>query len=378
MNTKNIVSLFCGCGGLDKGFENSGFNIIAANDIWKTALDTYKNNFNHDVIEGDIVSDETKKQILLKAKGKKIHCLIGGPPCQAYSISGLRDPTDPRGKLFNEYISLVKSLKPDYIVMENVKGILSVYQDRDDLTEIEQNKLKKIYESIDNLKSKIKADKDNKDNKKTYEKQVKKLKAEVKQYQEPVTNKIVKKLNTCRYRVEFKTLNAANFGVPQKRERVIFIGTRYKKNTISHPLETHSNMNDNLKNWKTVKQAIGYLEETPENKEINHLFSNHSAEMIEKIKKVEYNKSLYKSYGDAFRKCHPDQPCCTVKENHGGVFLHYKNPRCMSPRELAELQSFPPDFIFKGSKSEILKQIGNAVPVGLGEAIGKHIMKLLT
>jgi len=378
MTTKNVISLFCGCGGLDKGFENSGFNIIASNDIWKTALDTYKNNFDHDVIEGDIVSGKTKQQILLKAKGKKIHCLIGGPPCQAYSISGLRDPTDPRGKLFNEYISLVKSLKPDYIVMENVKGILSVYQDRDNLTETDITKLKKIYESIDDLKSKIKTDKDDKDKKKTYEKQMKKLKDEVKQYQEPVTDKIVKKLESCGYRVEFKTLNAANFGVPQKRERVIFIGTRYKKNQISHPSETHSNKKDTLLDWKTVRQAIGYLEKKQEDKEINHVFSKHSDEMIEKIKKVEYNTSLYKSYGDAFRKCHPDEPSCTVKENHGGVFLHYKNPRCMSPRELAELQSFPPEFIFKGSKSEILKQIGNAVPVGLGEAIGKHIMKLLS
>ena len=205
-----------------------------------------------------------------------------------------------------------------------------------------------------------------------------------KKYMEPVTDKIIHRFKECGYKdVHFKVLNAANYGVPQRRERVIFIGKRdnvdidYNKNN-SHPVTTHSEKNEeNKKCWKTVKDAIGYLENKAENKDTNHIFSNHSNNMKQKIEKVNIGESLYKTYGDAFHKCDPDKPSRTVKENHGGVFLHYKNPRCMTPRELADLQSFPKDFIFKGSKSDILKQIGNAVPVGLGKAIGGHIHKLL-
>ena len=196
------------------------------------------------------------------------------------------------------------------------------------------------------------------------------------------TSKIFNKFAEIVYRVVFKILNAANYGVPQKRERVIFIGTKFPEIDIEkngHPEETHAMnpINTSKGKWKTVKDAISYLENEKNNNEINHIISNHSEKMIKKIKETEIGTSLYKSYGDAFHKCDPNKPSRTVKENHGGVFLHYSNPRCMTPRELAELQSFPKDFIFKGSKSDILKQIGNAVPVKLGKAIGDNIYNLL-
>ena len=448
MTTYNIVSLFCGCGGLDKGFKEAGFNIVASNDVWEAALKTYNHNFDHNAIKGDITEQSIKDKLIKKAENKHIHCLIGGPPCQAYSISGIRDPKDKRGQLFKDYIKVVDKLKPDFIVMENVKGILSMKQEKDDLDDKAIADLKKYYNTQEKKRVLLNKRKKLKNNKKTNKiqnfdgelkklneaiskitKKIKTMKVDIdKKYMEPVTVKIKRRFKECGYKdVHFKVLNAANYGVPQRRERVIFIGKRdnvdidFNKNN-SHPETTHSEKNEenkgfwktvkdtigylenidkktgenneewktlkdiignldkkenNKKCWKTVKDTIGYLENEVENKDTNHIFSNHSNDMTQKIEKVNIGESLYKSYGDAFHKCDPNKPSRTLKENHGGVFLHYKNPRCMTPRELAELQSFPKDFIFKGSKSDILKQIGNAVPVGLGRAIGGHIHKLL-
>ena len=374
-NNYNVVTLFCGCGGLDYGFKRAGFNILSANDCWDSAVETYNNNFDHKAICEDITEESTKQKIMEEIGTNHIHCLIGGPPCQAYSISGIRNPLDKRGLLFRDYIEMVNRIKPDFIVMENVKGILSVTQEKEELDEVQKNKLKKYYKMLDDKsklqkdKKVLKNDKKNKNQQKIKEienkikqlqKDIKKYKKEIKDCMELVTDKIKNKFNSIGYKVKFKTLNAANFGVPQRRERVIFIGTRIKDldiETNSHPVETHSESNDKL-NWVTVKDAIGYLQNKTEDEKINHIFNNHTEKMIEKIKDTPIGESLYKTYGDSFHKCDPNKPSRTVKENHGGVFLHYKEPRCMTPRELAELQSFPKDFIFKGSKSNILKQIG--------------------
>ena len=115
----------------------------------------------------------------------------------------------------------------------------------------------------------------------------------------------------------------------------------------------------------------------PENKKINHIFTKHTPEMIKKISEVPEGKSLYGNYSDAWKKSPWDKPSCTVKENHGGVNLHPKLNRVLTPRELAALQSFPDDFIFKGNKKWQLVQIGNAVPPLLGKAIGLAVKKAL-
>tara|TARA_B100001964_G_scaffold241577_1_gene314323 strand:+ start:263 stop:1507 length:1245 start_codon:yes stop_codon:yes gene_type:complete len=401
-NKYNIVTLFCGCGGLDYGFNQAGFNIVSSNDCWNVAIKTYNHNFDHQAICDDITNEDTKQQIIDEIGNTHIHCIIGGPPCQAYSISGIRNPMDKRGHLFKDYVEMVKRIKPDMIVMENVKGILSIQQEKDNLSENDIIKLKEYYKMFDEkstlhknkkiLKNNYKDDKNNstfknKLNKlnndiKIINKQIKIMKKNIQNLMELVTSKIVNKFAEIGYRVVFKTLNAANYGVPQKRERVIFIGTKFPEIDIEkngHPKETHAvNPIDTSKGkWKTVKDAISYLENENNNNEINHIISNHSEKMRKKIKETAIGTSLYKSYGDSFHKCDPNKPSRTVKENHGGVFLHYSNSRCMTPRELAELQSFPKDFIFKGSKSDILKQIGNAVPVKLGKAIGDNIYNLL-
>jgi len=391
MKEHKVLDLFAGCGGLSKGFELAGFDIVAGNDILDHAGETYKKNHpNTKFFLGDITDEEMKKQIISYMKEKGCDVIIGGPPCQAYSMAGLRDPNDPRGRLFEEYVEIVKELQPKVFVMENVKGILTIKHDRDNLTEEEKKELEELRNAEKERAELLLLRKQHKNNPEKYkyteldEKRLEEIKEEVKRlknhlgdFQEKVTNKIVKRFNGLGYDVKFKLLNSANYGVPQKRERVIFIGKK-KNGKITHPDPTHSENGENgFKKWVSVKEAIEDLEDKKEEIKFNHIITNHNEEFTEKIKNTPIGKSVFGNYSDAFFKAYPDQPSRTVKENHGGVFVHYKHNRVMTPRELARLQSFPDDFIFAGSKSKQLVQIGNAVPVGLAKAIAEHIKKII-
>jgi DNA (cytosine-5)-methyltransferase 1 len=391
MTEYKVLDLFAGCGGLSKGFELAGFDIVAGNDILDHAGETYKrNHLNSKFFLGDITDEEMKKQIISYMKEKGCDVIIGGPPCQAYSMAGLRDPNDPRGKLFEEYVEIVKELQPKVFVMENVKGILTMKHDRDNLTEEEKKELEELRNAEKERAELLLLRKQHKNNPEKYkytetdEKRLEEIKEEVKRlkkhlgdYQEKVTNKIVKRFNELGYEVKFKLLNSANYGVPQKRERVIFIGKK-KNGEITHPEPTHSENGENgLKKWVSVKEAVEDLEDKEEDISFNHIITNHNEEFTEKIKNTPIGKSVFGNYSEAFFKSYPEQPSRTVKENHGGVFVHYKHNRVMTPRELARLQSFPDDFIFEGSKSKQLVQIGNAVPVGLAKAIAEHIKRLI-
>jgi len=391
MNDYKVLDLFAGCGGLSKGFELAGFNIVAGNDILDHAGETYKRNHkNAKFFLGDITNKEMKKKIISYMKENGCDVIIGGPPCQAYSMAGLRDPNDPRGKLFEEYVEIVKELRPKIFVMENVKGILTMKHERDNLTKEEREELEELRNAEKERAELLLLRKQHKNNSEKYKyseadekrleevkEEVKKLKNNLGDYQEKVTNKIIKRFNELGYDVKFKLLNSANYGVPQRRERVIFIGKK-KNGNITHPKPTHSeNGKNGLNVWISVKEAIGDLEDKEEEINFNHILTSHNEMFLNKIKNTPIGKSVFGNYSDAFFRVYPDKPSRTVKENHGGVFVHYKNNRVMTPRELARLQSFPDDFIFEGSKSKQLIQIGNAVPVGLAKAIGEQIKKLL-
>jgi DNA (cytosine-5)-methyltransferase 1 len=391
MTEYKVLDLFAGCGGLSKGFELAGFNVVAGNDILDHAGETYKRNHpNSKFFLGDITDEKMKKQIISYIKEKGCDVIIGGPPCQAYSMAGLRDPKDPRGRLFEEYVEIVKELQPKVFVMENVKGILTIKHDKDNLTEEEKKELEELRNAEKERAELLLLRKQYKNNPEKYkyseadERRLEEIKEEVKRlkdhlgdYQEKVTDKIVRRFNGLGYDVKFKLLNSANYGVPQKRERVIFIGKK-KNGKITHPEPTHSEKGENgLKKWVSIKEAIGDLEDKEEDINFNHIITNHNEEFTEKIKNTPIGKSVFGNYSDAFFKAYPEQPSRTVKENHGGVFVHYKHNRVMTPRELARLQSFPNDFIFEGSKSKQLIQIGNAVPVGLAKAIAEHIKKII-
>lgn len=321
-NGLNFIDLFSGAGGLSCGLTMAGFTPVASVEIMPEAVETYKYNFidqklfDETVETRDIRADEVKENLYASVDGKHIDLIVGGFPCQGFSMAGHRVVADPRNSLYLEMLEIVKRLQPDFVVMENVEGLRSM------------------------LNGKVEA-------------------------------KIISDYKEAGYDINVTVLNSADYDVPQIRKRVIFIGNRHGlKNYHPKPILTPDL-------YATLGEGIKRFMNMPENKKINHIFTKHTPEMIKKISEVPEGKSLYGNYSDAWKKSPWNKPSCTVKENHGGVNLHPKLNRVLTPRELAALQSFPDDFIFKGNKKWQLVQIGNAVPPLLGKAIGLAIKKAL-
>lgn len=385
--------LFAGCGGLGYGFHQQGFTIVGCNELDADIASTYKANFpKTNVIVGDITQPNIKEAIYQQFATQPCDVILGGPPCVAYSMAGARNSRDPRGQLFNDYISVVKQLNPKVFVMENVKGILTILHDKPTLTPAEQEIADAYYvleaEKITLLAAKKQLSSKGKEAAELNAAQLKRVTAKLKnmqkhipQFRMKVTDIITQTFNAIGYRVEMKLLNSANYGVPQKRERVIFIGIRndLQDRPITFPAETHTKEGGaGKKKWVSVREAIDDLKDLPEDAaHLQQIYTAHSKEFIAKIRNTPIGASVYKKYAEAFFRCEPDSPSNTVKENHGGVFIHYEKERVMTPRELARLQSFPDTFKFKGSKSNMLVQIGNAVPCGLAEAIAQEVKKII-
>ena len=391
-----VIDLFSGCGGLNEGFKKSGFVTSVSNDIWKPAGDTFlRNNKDSNFVLGDITKEKVRNEIIKLGKGSDV--IIGGPPCQAYSMAGARNVDDPRGKLFEDYVKIVKAIRPKYFVMENVKGLMSMEHDRVRLNKSDQRKLDKIKE-LENKKNELLLKRKQSKNTpkikftKTEENQLEEIKQKLKEEKKitsslrvKVTETIKKRFLTLGYDVQISVLNAADYGVPQKRQRVIVIGA-LDGFPVKFPVASHKEkqngknlelFRDNLSDWMTVKEAIDDLKNSPEDVPFNHIFTKCGKDFQRKIKKTPIGRTVYGGFSDAYFRCPPNEPSRTVKENHGGVFLHYEKDRFMTPRELARLQSFDDDFIFEGSKSQILVQIGNAVPPKLGYNIANSLKKFL-
>lgn len=319
-NEFTSADLFCGAGGMAKGFEMAGFNQVCGLDWFKEAGMTYRENFSHPLIEGDITQREIKDKFINTVKeklnGKNLTVLSGGFPCQGFSMSGNRIVEDKRNSLYKDMLEIIEELQPEFIVAENVKGLRSMLKGK--------------------VEDKIKAD--------------------------------IRKLG---YVVNVTVLNSADYYVPQKRERIIFIANRIgKKNYHPAPLlESDS--------YITTKEAIGDLVKLKDNPKFNHVRTNHTDDMKERLAKVPEGKSLYDKYSDSWKKCPWNEASCTIKENHGGVNIHPIEPRVITVREMARLQSFPDSFIFKGTKSKQMVQIGNAVPPLLAKAIALSIKRTL-
>ena len=392
----NCFELFAGCGGLGYGFHKEGFNIVVANELEDNIAVTYKHNFPEtNVIVGDITKKDIKSKVYTNFENKDCDVILGGPPCVAYSMSGHRNSRDPRGQLFKDYVEFVEKLKPKVFVMENVKGILTILHDKPKLNS-EEKKLADEYYVLEEEKLKLEAQKKqlsvknkkatsipvirNKRLMKEVKSKIKKMQKDIPKFRMNVTDIIINTMKDLGYNVQMKLLNSANYGVPQKRERVIFVGVRNDiTENFEYPIETHNkDGTDGKLKWVSVKEAIDDLKDLPEDPEkLQQIYTQHRQPFIEKIKQTEIGTSVLKKYSESFYRCYPDRPSNTVKENHGGVFVHYEKNRVMTPRELARLQSFPDDFVFKGTKSSMLIQLGNAVPCGLANAIAKQVKKLL-
>lgn len=317
---KKMIDLFAGAGGLTWGFYKSGFKIVETIENWLPATLTYNKNFKTNIIPLDITSEQVKNN--LKKYHNKIDLVIGGFPCQGFSLAGKRLVTDARNKLYLDTIEVISNIKPMVAVLENVKGILSYKDETGTL----------------------------------------------------VTKRIVSALKEQGFYCNFALLDTSNFGVPQKRERVIFVVSNIaNQNKVDKTIEILKQFQMPKKN---VKDAIYDLRHQLEDANFNHIFTKHSPEFVEKIKNTIPGESVTKKFSDAFRRLEYHKPSYTVKENHGGVHVHPEFNRVLTPRELARLQSFPDDFVFLGTKSNILKQIGNAVPPLFSKEIAKVINKV--
>jgi DNA (cytosine-5)-methyltransferase 1 len=313
-----FVDLFSGAGGITKGFELAGLKGICGLDWFDAAGKTYRQNFKHSFIEGDIKLSEKKDEFYEAVekglKGKTLNIVAGGFPCQGFSLAGNRIVDDPRNSLYKELLEIVMQLQPEFVVCENVVGIRSMLDGK-------------------------------------------------------VEEMILKDFADAGYKMNVTVLRAADYAVPQKRDRVIFIGNRINKtNFYPQPFLEPSQ-------YITTGEAIGDLMERNEDITFNHVPTKHRPDMMERMLLLEEGKSLYKGYSDAWRKCPWNEPSCTIKENHGGVNIHPKLPRVLTAREMARLQSFPDDFIFEGPKNKQLVQLGNAVPPLLAKAIALAIIK---
>jgi len=335
----NFIDLFCGAGGLSRGLEMSGFRCILGVDNDKAAIATFERNHPHaDAYLGDI-SDFSNYKFKKIAGKQKIHLICGGPPCQGLSTVGEGIPDDPRNFLFLEFLRAVTSVKPDFVVIENVTGLLS-------------RKNAKI------------------------------------------TVGIIKQFAKFGYNMSVRVLSADRFGVPQKRRRTIFIGNRIGIENI-FPEPTHS------KKPRTVIDAISNLKSF-DGLEHNHdVVAADIPSEIEKQRiihvpegrSVRYEKDEIEflppklRFGVDWKKVderrfrekklnrlHRKKPSPTIMTGRH-TYYHPTKPRYLTAREAAAIQSFPNEFVFDGTISQQWRQIGNAVPPLLGKAVGNAIIK---
>jgi len=319
-----FIDVFAGAGGISLGLSMAGGKGICGLEIMPEACETYKYNFNHPILNEDITQKKSKEKLYQKVKEYfntndikgKVDVISGGFPCQGFSMAGNRVVDDERNSLYKELKEIVETLKPKFILMENVPGLRTMLNGK-------------------------------------------------------VEEKILQDFEEIGYKIQVKILNSADYGVPQIRKRVIFIGNRIDK-TNYHPKPIYQSHE-----YKTVYDAIADLQDKDKEFCENHIFTKHKPEMIERLRAIEPGKSLYKNFSDAWKKIEWNRPSCTIKENHGGVNVHPEQGRVITPREMARLQSFPDNFKFKGSKKWQLVQLGNAVPPLMAKAIGLAISKSL-
>ena len=387
-----VVGLFSGCGGLDLGFINAGFDVVWANDFFKEAVETYKKNIGNHIVMGDIT------KIPSSAIPNDFDVLLGGFPCQGFSIANIkRSMNDERNFLYKEMLRVIKDKQPKYFLAENVKGLLSMQKGK-------------------------------------------------------VIEMIIKDFKEIGYDVDYRLLKASEYGVPQHRERVFIIGNRLGlKNPF--PKKTHSAENGLLP-FVSTKEAVGFLSDVrirdksfTKNgvKIINHnartnvhdkfwgrkhkvnqflicdylkYWRNKSGWTTKKVdehfgyahtaghwfrkdnnsgsipnpsdwwelKKIlgfddKYDKKVTElelksiTFEQSLRINNWDTPSDTITAT--GPEIHPNKKRRMSVRECALIQSFPKDFEFVGSLGNMYKQIGNAVPVLLAQKVAKEIKKEL-
>lgn len=342
-----VISTFSGAMGLDNGLEKAGFTIRLAVEVEKAMCDTIRTNKPHLPLIEDDIRKYSGEEILKYAglQRGEVFLLCGGPPCQAFSTAGKRRGlSDDRGNVFLKYISLIGDLQPKYFIIENVRGLLSAsYSDPN-----------------------FPAMKGEKGSALAY---------------------ILHQIEQLGYSYSFTLYDAANYGVPQHRERVIIIGSRegYKIPLIP---PTHNEKGTNgLKPWVTLQEAITGIPcctagKIPEKRKKYYQFlsaGQNWRNLPQDLQEEAMGKSYYLQGGKtgfyrrlAWNKPSPTLVTCPTMP--ATELCHPDEIRPLSVEEYARIQMFPDSWKFCGNLTAKYKQIGNAVPVGLAEAVGKHII----
>jgi len=350
----NVIDLFCGAGGLSKGFMDAGFKIIVGVDNDKDALNTFALNHNGAVaLDEDLSKQETFDKIKNIAGERSIDVIIAGPPCQGFSLTGPRNFDDKRNTLYLAVLEMVKQYKPKGFIIENVPGMATLYSGQ-------------------------------------------------------IKDEIIRRFGSMGYNVECKILKACDYGVPQMRKRLIFMGVRRDIGQPHFPNPQFGPGTD--KPYRTCRDAISDLptriNELGLNEDkysgpalteyqkimrgdcdvlYNHVATAHKDFVIETIALVSEGgnyKDLPTGIGEsrtfhmAWTRLDGNAPARTVDTGHRNLF-HYKLNRVPTVRESARIQSFPDNFVFTGTKTKQDRQVGNAVPPLLGYALGKELLTII-
>jgi DNA (cytosine-5)-methyltransferase 1 len=325
-----VIDLFCGAGGMTLGFVTAGFHPVFAVDIEPAAVATARANFGSHVVEAPIesITDYPAADVI-----------IGGPPCQGFSQLGKRLPNDPRNQLWRYYMRAVDLVRPAAFVIENVPQLLTSQE-----------------------------------------------------YAE-----IRREAHRLGYEVDGRVLNAADYGVPQTRKRAIVVGSRV--GTPRFPAQTHwdppKGVPFNRSPWRTVREAIGDLPLVPDGTNL-HVGRNPTPRSLLRYAAIPEGGNRWdmplqlqpdcwirktKGGTDLMGRLWWDRPAFTIRTEffkpEKGRYLHPEAQRPITHREAARLQSFPDDFRFVGSKIQIAKQIGNAVPPELALAVASAVRSMI-
>lgn len=324
-----IVDLFSGVGGLSLGFQQENFKLLLASDIDDSVAKTFKRNHPDVPFYQKDIRKINKKELMKILKNREVDILVGGIPCQSFSMAGKRirknadTKNDERHFLFKEFLRLTKIINPKIILIENVKGILSSHSGK-------------------------------------------------------IKEEIISGLEKLNYSVDYKVLNALDYGVPQSRERVMFLGNRINKENL-FPIKTHS-----PKDYITVGEVLKNIPD------LNHnprKLSGITLERVKLIKQGDNWKSLPKKlqtksiHSGAYGRLSEKKPSKTIMTRFDtptvGSVIHPKEHRTLTIREGARIQTFPDNFEFIGNTSSQNRQVGNAVPPRLSNATAKQIRLML-
>ncbi|MDD4910504.1 MAG: DNA cytosine methyltransferase [Candidatus Omnitrophica bacterium] len=343
-----VIALFSGIGGLALGFKQAGFSILGFAEKEKSARDMFKANFPEAINLGNDVKDITNDKLLhWHEQIKALDGIVGGPPCQGFSLAGKRDVYDPRNQLYNEFARISSILKPKFVVLENVRTLLSMMTPSGGF----------------------------------------------------VKDDMVEKFDKAGYKCLYQEINAQNYGVPQSRERVLFVGIRKDINIVpAFPVPTHGK-NQNmlpgigLKPYKTFRDAtkdLECLESGEESKNDRwHFAIAHPDHVIKWLKNVPEGMSAHDNtnpalrppsgYNTTYKRIKWNEPCSTIGTNFSMISgcrnVHPSSTRSLTIREAARCQTFPDNFIFLGNYGDVRKGIGNAVPPLLAKTIAEYLLK---